>query len=286
MMPDADRLSLPTSCLVRRGAPAPSPWSQPAFSRRTDEDRWNCRPGLRSSGAQHRPAAHPQHLRAICFGAINRRDVDTGCFSQTNLAGAVEGHFFQINAEPAAAGFDARVNLNGDVARNGKAHALIGFADNGSVDANHFAAGKVIGINTAIVGESYQGVSFAIPSNVAVEIYSRIKAGRGWLGVYLEEMTPTASRQVGLTETTGVYVTEIYLYDNKSPAGSAGVQPGDIVLRWNDDPVGSASDLRRLVEKTPVGSKAKVLVRRGERDLTLEVTVGQRPASLPNESRG
>jgi S1-C subfamily serine protease len=146
------------------------------------------------------------------------------------------------------------------------------------------AAGKVIGINTAIVGESYQGISFAIPSNVAVEIYSRIKAGRGWLGVILEEMNQDRARQVGLSEQAGVYVSQIYLHENKSPASAAGVQPGDIVLKWNDDTVGSANDLRRFVEKTKVGSKAKLLVRRGERDLTLEVTVGQRPPVLPTES--
>jgi serine protease Do len=146
------------------------------------------------------------------------------------------------------------------------------------------AAGKVIGINTAIVGESYQGISFAIPSNVALDIYSRIKAGRGWLGVTLKEMTAERARELGLSEPTSVYVEGLYLHENKSPAGAAGVLPGDIMLKWNDEPIGSASDLRRLVEKTHVGSKAKLLVRRGERDLTLEVTVGQRPSILPTES--
>jgi serine protease Do len=146
------------------------------------------------------------------------------------------------------------------------------------------AAGKVIGINTAIVGESYQGISFAIPSKVALDIYSRIKAGRGWLGVKLQGMTTDRARELGVSEATGVYVSELFLPDNKSPAAAAGVQPGDIVLKWNDDPVGSASDLQRLVEKTRVGSKAKLVVRRGERDLMLEVTVGQRPPILPTES--
>jgi serine protease Do len=146
------------------------------------------------------------------------------------------------------------------------------------------AAGKVIGINTAIVGESYQGISFAIPSNVALDIYSRIKAGRGWLGVKLQEMTADRAHELGLGEITGVYVEGLYLHEDKSPAGAAGVLPGDILLKWNGEPVGNASDLRRLVEKTHVGSKAKMVVRRGERDLTLEVTVGQRPQILSTES--
>ncbi|HEY2410633.1 MAG TPA: trypsin-like peptidase domain-containing protein [Pirellulaceae bacterium] len=146
------------------------------------------------------------------------------------------------------------------------------------------ATGKVIGINTAIVGDSYQGISFAIPSNVALDIYSRIKAGRGWLGVTLTEMTAERARELGLSEATAVYVDGFYPHENKSPAAAAGVQPGDIVLKWNDEPVGSANELRRLVEKTHVGSKAKLVVRRGEGDLTLEVTVGQRSPNLPKES--
>jgi serine protease Do len=144
------------------------------------------------------------------------------------------------------------------------------------------AAGKIIGINTAIVGEAYQGISFAIPSNLAFDIYSRIKAGRGWLGVKLQEITAEQARELGLKEAAGVYVQD--LFETKTPAGAAGVQPGDIILKWNDDSVVNATDLRRLVEKTHVGSRAKLVVRRGERDVTLEVTVGQRPQILPTES--
>ena len=146
------------------------------------------------------------------------------------------------------------------------------------------ASGKVLGINTAIVGESYQGISFAIPSNVALDIYSRIKAGRGWLGVKLEEINDARARELGLAEASGVYVSGLFVHENKSPAGAAGVQPGDVLLKWNDEAIANANGLRKLVEKTHVGSKAKLVVRRGEQDLTLEVTVGQRPAVLPTES--
>jgi serine protease Do len=143
------------------------------------------------------------------------------------------------------------------------------------------AAGKIIGINTAIVGEAYQGISFAIPSNVAREIYSQLKAyrevRRGWLGVNLEDMTSERARQVSLPGPAGVYVSGIYLQDNSSPAAHAGVQPGDVLLRWNDNVVMSPADLRKLVERTPIGSRARVLVWRDGRELTLEVVVGQRP---------
>jgi serine protease Do len=145
------------------------------------------------------------------------------------------------------------------------------------------ASGKVIGINTAIVGDAYQGISFAIPSNVARDIYSRIKVGRGWLGVQLETMTTDLAKQVGLPETAGVHISQIFLHDGKSPASTAGVLAGDVLLKWNETPVNSPSDLRELVEKTQIGSKADVVVFRNGQKRTLQVIVGRRP-QLPIES--
>lgn len=148
------------------------------------------------------------------------------------------------------------------------------------VDAN----GKVIGVNTAIVGDSYQGISFAIPSNLAREVYGRIKAGRGWLGVRLEPMTPELARQTGMSEPAGVLIYEIFLTENKSPAAIAGIHPGDVLMKWNETEVNSPNELRQLVEKTTIGSKVKVHLRRGSQPMQLEVTVGRRPPSLPTES--
>jgi serine protease Do len=143
------------------------------------------------------------------------------------------------------------------------------------------AAGKVIGINTAIVGEAYQGISFAIPSNVARQIYTWIKTNgvvpRGWLGVQLEPMTVERAQQTGLSAPRGVYISDIYLHENKSPAAAAGIQPGDVLIQWNANEVTSPAELRRLVERTPVGFKAKVTVLRDGEELTLDVIVGQRP---------
>jgi S1-C subfamily serine protease len=144
------------------------------------------------------------------------------------------------------------------------------------------ASGKVVGINTAIVGEAYQGISFAIPSNVARDIYTRLKSEkivkRGWLGVQLEEMSPERASESGLPEPRGVYIVGIYLDDNaKSPAATAGIQPGDVLLAWNGVAVNSPLELRKQVENTKVGSRAKVTVFRDGQDVTLEVIVGQRP---------
>jgi S1-C subfamily serine protease len=146
------------------------------------------------------------------------------------------------------------------------------------------ASGKVIGINTAIVGDAYQGISFAIPSNVALDIYSRIKMGRGWIGVSLEDVTAERAQQAKLPGPAGVYIAGFYMHLSASPAAAAGVQPGDILLRWNGVEVNSSRELRKQVETTRVGTKAKVMLRRGEQEVTVEVIVGARPSELPIES--
>lgn len=142
------------------------------------------------------------------------------------------------------------------------------------------SSGQVIGINTAIVGDAYQGISFAIPSNVAQEIYERIKVGRGWLGVQMGAMDEVRAQAAGMRETTGVYIAAFAAQN--SPAAAAGILVEDILLKWNDVEVNDPNQLRRLVEKTRAGSKVKVMLRRGERELTLDVTVGHRE-SLPQE---
>ncbi len=87
-----------------------------------------------------------------------------------------------------------------------------------------------------------------------------------------------------MNEPAGVFVSGIYLHENKSPAGAAGIQPGDVLLKWNDEAVNSPGDLRQMVEKTTIGSKAKVVVRRNGQELPLEVIVGRRPSNLPIDS--
>jgi serine protease Do len=144
--------------------------------------------------------------------------------------------------------------------------------------------GQVIGINTAIVGEAYQGISFAIPSKVAREIYERLKAERvvrrGWLGVQLADVTPEQAEAAGLAQPSGVYISGIAELGEGSPAARAGIQPGDIVLRWNDTAVNARADFSVLVGNTPIGSRAKVTVLRSGNELSLEVVVGERPPEI------
>ncbi|HEX5104696.1 MAG TPA: trypsin-like peptidase domain-containing protein [Pirellulaceae bacterium] len=141
--------------------------------------------------------------------------------------------------------------------------------------------GRVIGINTAIVGDAYQGVSFAIPSSVAREVFQRIRSEglvrRGWLGVRLDLVDDTRAQEIGLPQKTGVYIVEVVEQEQGgSPAAKAGILPGDVILRWNDEEVASPELLSTLVAKANIGSRAKIVLFRDGREVEVEATIGQR----------
>jgi S1-C subfamily serine protease len=144
------------------------------------------------------------------------------------------------------------------------------------------ADGRVIGVNTAIVGDVYQGISFAIPSNVAREVYERLRndgaVRRGWLGVQLEPMTDQHAKDLGLESNSGAYIADVVREPNGgSPAAKAGIQTGDVVLSWNEQPVTGPAELSNLVAKTPIGSTARVVYFRDGQQYSIDVTVGLRP---------
>jgi serine protease Do len=139
--------------------------------------------------------------------------------------------------------------------------------------------GEVVGITTAIVGESYQGVGFAIPSDIARTVYERLKSSgyvaRGWLGISMQEVTPELSTQLQIPRE-GVRIERVV----GGPARRAGLKTGDVILEWNGKKVADPTDLSLLIAATEVNSAAKVTIfRQGQRH-TLDVTVGRR--DLPN----
>ncbi len=141
------------------------------------------------------------------------------------------------------------------------------------------AKGELIGINTAIVGDSFRGISFAIPSNMAREVYSRLKKDgeipRGWLGVRLA----TAPRSGSDRKDIGAGAIVVYVFKS-SPADVAGIRAGDIVKDWQNTTIENASQLSQLVAQTMAGDTAEVSLLRGEQKISLSVTVGRRPAQL------
>ena len=139
------------------------------------------------------------------------------------------------------------------------------------------ALGRIVGINTAIVGESYRGISFAIPSTTAQRIYRQLRdrgrVDRGWLGVDLDPRHD----QVG----NGARVRAIVVIPgHPSPAQQAGLRAGDIIVRWNDQPVNDLTALPRLVAATEVGARVMVVAIRRGQQVSLEVVVGRSPEEL------
>jgi len=143
--------------------------------------------------------------------------------------------------------------------------------------------GEVVGINTAIVGDTYRGVSFAIPSRLAREVYEKLVAAgkipRGWLGVEMamHDLTEDEARDLGLDEVRGVVVHRVVA---DSPAEQAGIQAQDVIVEWNGLEISSPVDLSRAVARTNVGSEAAVVLIRRGRQRELIVEVGERPVQL------
>jgi serine protease Do len=139
--------------------------------------------------------------------------------------------------------------------------------------------GEVVGINTAIYGQSYQGISFAIPSDKAKEIYEQLrtkgKVVRGWLGVQPADVTEQIARQLGLRNVQGVLVVSVV---PDSPAAKAGIQPGDVITKWNGRRVDDRVELILQVGREKIGSKVKLQVIRENRPIELTVEIVERPS--------
>jgi serine protease Do len=136
--------------------------------------------------------------------------------------------------------------------------------------------GEVIGINTAIINFA-QGIGFAIPSNMAKQVIEQLlakgKVVRGWLGVGIQPMTPELAKKFGVTETEGVLVNEVF---EKDPAASAGIKPGDIIVKIDGSPVDSPNKLSRLIGALTPGATAHIEVVRDGNRLVLNIPLSER----------
>jgi len=138
--------------------------------------------------------------------------------------------------------------------------------------------GEVVGINTAIYSQTggSVGIGFAIPAAMAKNVITQLresgKVRRGWLGVQIQPVTPDIAESMSLPGTTGALVSMV---TTDGPAEKAGLQPGDVILKFNGRDVPTSRSLPRMVAETPVGKEVNVEVfRRGKRQ-TLEVALGE-----------
>jgi serine protease Do len=137
--------------------------------------------------------------------------------------------------------------------------------------------GKVVGINTAIASRtgSYNGIGFAIPSNMVRHVMqSIIKSGRvdrGWLGAAIQDLNEDLARSFGFNSSDGVLIGDVV---QGSPAEKAGLKPGDIVVALNGKPMRDANELRHTVAASAPESRVELTVYRDGQRRTIAVTLG------------
>ena len=140
--------------------------------------------------------------------------------------------------------------------------------------------GKVIGINTAIISQTGGsiGLGFAIPSNSAKKIVQQLKdfgrTKRGWLGVQIQPVSKDFAESLGLENEKGAFVSNV---NPRGPSKKAGIEDGDVILKFNDIEIVKMTDLPRVVAEADVGSIAKVEIWRKNKKIMIEVELGELP---------
>ena len=134
--------------------------------------------------------------------------------------------------------------------------------------------GEVVGINTAIIAGG-TGIGFAVPVNMAKEVMPQLKehgkVTRGWIGVYIQEITDDLQESLDLKDGNGALVADVV---DGSPADKAGVKRSDVIVAFDGKPIKKMEELPRAVAATPVGKKVELEVIRDGKKKTLEIEVG------------
>lgn len=140
--------------------------------------------------------------------------------------------------------------------------------------------GEVVGINSQIFTRSggFMGLSFAIPTNLVMNVADQLKTDgivrRGWLGVLIQEVNRDLALSFGLDKPMGALIAQA---SATGPAGKAGIQPGDIIVRFNGREVERSSALPPMVGLVQPGETVPVELVREGRMLTLDVTIEELP---------
>ncbi len=138
--------------------------------------------------------------------------------------------------------------------------------------------GEVVGINTAIISPSGGsiGIGFAVPSKTAVPVIDQLKqfgeTRRGWLGVRIQQVTDEIADSLKISPPRGALVAGV---DDKGPAKPAGIEPGDVIVKFDGKDIKEMRDLPRVVADTPVGKQTPVVVIRKGKEETRTVTLGR-----------
>jgi serine protease Do len=137
--------------------------------------------------------------------------------------------------------------------------------------------GKVVGVNTAIFSPSggSVGIGFAIPSNIAANIVDQLatlgEVRRGFLGTRIMAVGADEADVLGMENPRGALVRSLI---ETGPAKEAGIEPGDVIIRFDGKDVKNARDLPLMVAQTPVGKQVRVVVWRDGEEITVTLSLG------------
>jgi len=140
--------------------------------------------------------------------------------------------------------------------------------------------GEVVGMNSQIYSRTggFMGLSFAIPIDVAMDITNQLRTvgriSRGRIGVVIQEVTKELAESFGLPKAAGALVNSV---EKGGPADKAGLEPSDVILKFEGKTVNSSSDLPRIVAQTRPGAKATMQIWRKGAAKDVIVTVGEMP---------
>jgi serine protease Do len=206
------------------------------------------------------PAAKP--LKAVKFGDSDKVRLGEWVIAIGNpfslggsvTAGIVSARNRDINSGP----YDNYIQTDASINRGNSGGPLF------NMD------GDVIGVNTAIISPSGGsiGIGFAVPSKVAMQVTSQLQQfgeiRRGWLGVKIQQVTDEIAESLSLKPARGALVAGI---DDKGPAKPAGIEAGDVIVKFDGKDVKEMRDLPRIVADTPVGKDVEVvIVRKGKEE--------------------
>jgi len=138
--------------------------------------------------------------------------------------------------------------------------------------------GELIGINTAIIGPSggNVGIGFAVPTAMVESVVAQLieygEVRRGQIGVLISNLNPELAESLGVDETEGALISRV---QSGSPAEAAGLKAGDIVTKFNGDPLEGSNDLRNKVGMLTVGTTIELTVIRDGKERDIDVTIGK-----------
>lgn len=138
--------------------------------------------------------------------------------------------------------------------------------------------GEVIGINSQIYSRSggFMGISFAIPIDEAIRVSDQLKVAgkvsRGRIGVQISNISKELADNLGLLRTDGAVVNAVEI---GSPADKAGIEAGDVIVKFDQKPIEKSSDLPRLIGNTKPGTKSVITIMRKNKQKDLQIQIGE-----------